>query len=144
MRQFIAVAAIAAIAAAQSGNQLNIGDTRDQIDGTINGEWAATVEDGNRAMYKTEDVDVGNSAIEQDRLNKSIYGVDANGNAKGEEKSGDGETRPLCNIGGFENQIDNQGPSDQCCRIYEYSLYKGRFMDFCIQEDLDNYCSVHA
>ena len=75
---------------------------------------------------------------DEDNLNDTVWGdIDR------EEPAGDGESRPLCTIAGFENKVDNQGPSNQCCRIYEYSLYKGRFRDFCIQENLDNYCDIH-
>jgi len=135
MRQFIAVAALAALAAAQSGADLNKTGTNDELDSTIKGDWNETIDsDDKRDNYKVEDVtgyETGNDVIDdmkQDELDKAI------GNA---EPWMDGASRPLCSVAGFENEVDNQGPSDQCCRVYEYSLYKGRFRDFCLQTELD-------
>lgn len=140
MRQFLAVAAIAAIAAAQSGTDVHPGEpTNDDRDFTISGEWQELPTQDNRDVYKVAKDDDWDPLNDDDALNDAIWGENG-----GEEPAGDGESRPLCTIAGFENKVDNQGPSNQCCRIYEYSLYKGRFRDFCIQEDLDNYCSIHA
>ena len=140
MRQFLAVAAIAAIAAAQSGEELFPGgDTNDDRPFEISGDWQETPTNDNRDVYKVAKDDDWTPEDDED-LNEAIWGPDG----EQEEPSGDGESRPLCTIAGFENKVDNQGPSNQCCRIYEYSLYKGRFRDFCIQEDIDNYCSIHA
>jgi len=27
--------------------------------------------------------------------------------------------RPMCNVGGILDQVDTEGPSDECCRVYE-------------------------
>lgn len=55
------------------------------------------------------------------------------------EPEGDGASRPLCYIAGMEDQQDNVGPSDQCCRIYESSARTGNFRDFCIQEEIKRF-----
>jgi len=86
--------------------------------------------DTNRDNWKREVIYDG-EYTEDAELNDEVWG-----GQDGEEPKGDGKSRPLCNIAGFENMVDAQGPSDQCCRIYEYSLYQGRFRDFCIQEDV--------
>ena len=134
MRQYIASAALlAALTAAQAGDQLLTG-TNDEKDSTIKGEWNETITDADRDNYKVEDVTEYNDMtdlekrIAQDELEDEIGFV---------EPWMDGASRPLCSIAGFENQVDAQGPSDQCCRVYEYSLYKGRFRDFCLQTKLE-------
>ena len=137
MRQFLAVAAIAAIASAQAGDDIyGVGETNDERPYEISGDWQETPTNDNRDVYKVAKDDDW-TLDDEDALNDTIW------NGEGEEPAGDGESRPLCTIAGFENKVDNQGPSNQCCRIYEYSLYKGRFRDFCIQEDLDDYCTIH-
>ena len=122
MRQYIAAAAMAAISAAQSGADLGMVGTNDERPSTISGDWADTVTDANRDMYKVEKVDDWDE-FDDDALNDTIGRT---------EPVGDGESRPLCAIAGFENKEDPLGPSDQCCRIYEYSNFKGRFIDFCV------------
>ena len=108
--------------------------TNDEKDSTIKGEWNETITDADRDNYKVEDVTEYNDMtdlekrIAQDELEDEIGTV---------EPWMDGASRPLCSIAGFENQVDAQGPSDQCCRVYEYSLYKGRFRDFCLQTKLE-------
>ena len=138
MRQFLAVAAIAAYTAAQSGEDIYPGGgTNDDRPFEISGDWQEAPTNENRDVYKVAKDD--DWLMEDDEaLNDAIW------NGEGEEPAGDGESRPLCTIAGFENKVDNQGPSNQCCRIYEYSLYKGRFRDFCIQEDIENMCQIHA
>ena len=27
--------------------------------------------------------------------------------------------RPMCNVGGILDTVDSEGPSDECCRVYE-------------------------
>lgn len=43
----------------------------------------------------------------------------------------DSADRPTCYLGGNEDDVDHTWPVDNCCRIYEYKLYRGRFIDFC-------------
>jgi len=97
-----------------------------QLDGD---SWDITGE--GRDNWKREVIEDGKYTTDQE-LTEQIWGSGGDGS----EPAGDGKSRPLCNISGFENQVDPQGPSDQCCRIYEYSLYGGRFRDFCIQEEV--------
>ena len=96
----------------------------------LDGEAYDITSDVNRDNWKREVIEDGEYTEDQE-LTQQIWG-----DLDGAEPEGDGKSRPLCNISGFENQVDPQGPSDQCCRIYEYSLYGGRFRDFCIQEDV--------
>lgn len=42
-------------------------------------------------------------------------------------------------MAGFIDQQDNIGPSNQCCRIYEYSARTGNFRDFCIQTEIKRF-----
>lgn len=57
MRQYIAVAALAALAAAQSGADLGMVGTNDEADSTINGEWNETIDsDDKRDNYKVETI----------------------------------------------------------------------------------------
>ena len=136
MRQFLAVAAIAAIAAAQAGEEALPGQpTNDDRPFEISGDWQEGGPDNaNRDMYKVAKDDDW-TFEDEDALNESIWGV----NGEGEEPANDGESRPLCTIAGFENKVDNQGPSDQCCRIYESSARTGNFRDFCIQSEIKRY-----
>lgn len=103
------------------------GDEREIM---LDGEAYDITSDVNRDNWKREEIEEGKYTTDQE-LTAQIWG-----DLDGKEPDGDGKSRPLCNISGFENQVDPQGPSDQCCRIYEYSLYGGRFRDFCIQEDV--------
>lgn len=96
----------------------------------LDGEAYDITSDTNRDNWKREVIEDGEWTEDQE-LTQQVWGTQ-----DGSEPEGDGKSRPLCNISGFENQVDPQGPSDQCCRIYEYSLYGGRFRDFCIQEDV--------
>lgn len=122
------IALIGAVAAQPSEDTGHVeGDEREiQLDG----EAYDITSDENRDNWKREVIEEGEYTTDQE-LTAEVWG-----NLDGAEPEGDGKSRPLCNISGFENQVDPQGPSDQCCRIYEYSLYGGRFRDFCIQEDV--------
>ena len=40
----------------------------------------------------------------------------------------------MCHVGGIENEPDTQGPSPECCRVYEYSNFVGRQFDFCLYD----------
>jgi len=40
--------------------------------------------------------------------------------------------RPMCNVGGILDQVDTEGPSDECCRVYEQENFMGRRYDFCL------------
>lgn len=33
--------------------------------------------------------------------------------------------------------VDNKGPSDQCCRTYDFIEFKGNYRDWCLYEDFD-------
>jgi hypothetical protein len=44
----------------------------------------------------------------------------------------DAEIRPLCSVEGAEGMVDTQGPSDQCCRTYDYVGYEGNHRDWCL------------
>ena len=126
----LAVAALAGAAAAQNKSSdtghVKSEDRVIQMDGDA---WDFDSTDA-RDNWKREVIDEGDYTTDAE-LDNMVWG-----NGEGSEPVGDGRSRPLCNIAGFENQVDPQGPSDQCCRIYEYSLYGGRFRDFCIQEDV--------
>ena len=57
MRQYIAVAALAALAAAQSGADLGMTGTNDEKASTIKGDWNETIDsDEKRDNYKVEEV----------------------------------------------------------------------------------------
>lgn len=40
-------------------------------------------------------------------------------------------------MGGLQDEIDHTWPTENCCRVYEYKLFRGRFMDFCHWETTD-------
>jgi len=101
-------------------------DREIQLDGDA---WDIT-SDVDRDNWKREEIIYDDVTTSDEELSNIIWG------GEGNEPPGDGSSRPLCNISGFEDQVDPQGPSDQCCRVYEYSLYSGRFRDFCIQYDV--------
>ena len=44
----------------------------------------------------------------------------------------DEKYRPMCNVGGILDQEDTEGPSEECCRVYEQTSYRGRRYDFCL------------
>jgi len=46
----------------------------------------------------------------------------------------DQKERPMCHIGGIEDEPDLEGPSQECCRVYEYADFKGRQYDFCLYD----------
>ena len=52
-------------------------------------------------------------------------------------QNADDKYRPMCNVGGILDQVDTEGPSDECCRVYEQTDYRGRRYDFCLY-DVDN------
>ena len=54
----------------------------------------------------------------------------------------DEKYRPMCHTGGIENVPDTEGPSDECCRVYEYENFVGRHYDFCLYDvsDEDKEC----
>ena len=59
-----------------------------------------------------------------------------------EEAEGDEKYRPMCNVGGILDQVDTEGPSDECCRVYEQDNFMGRRYDFClygVDDHDDNY-----
>ena len=82
-----------------------------------------------RAVDETLNTSVNDTEITNGSGDTTIYA----------EPVGDGASRPLCYIAGMEDQQDNVGPSDQCCRIYESSARTGNFRDFCIQEEIKRY-----
>ena len=128
----LAIAALAGAVAAQTKNRS--GDTghvesEERVIQLEGDSWDIDSTDA-RDNWKREEIEEGFYTTDEE-LNNMVWA-----NGEGSEPVGDGRSRPLCNIAGFENQVDPQGPSDQCCRIYEYSLYGGRFRDFCIQEDV--------
>ena len=128
----LAIAALAgAVAAQQKNRSADTGHVEsDQRVIQLEGDsWDIDSTDA-RDNWKREVIEEGEYTTDEE-LNNMVWG-----DGEGSEPVGDGRSRPLCNIAGFENQVDPQGPSDQCCRIYEYSLYGGRFRDFCIQEDV--------
>lgn len=43
----------------------------------------------------------------------------------------------MCHVGGIEDEVDTEGPSAECCRVYEFSGFKGRQMDFCVYDIVD-------
>ena len=47
----------------------------------------------------------------------------------------DYKTRPLCYLGGEWDKPDKEGPSPDCCRIYEDVDFKGRYFDFCATKE---------
>jgi hypothetical protein len=49
----------------------------------------------------------------------------------------DAEIRPLCSVEGAEGMVDTQGPSDQCCRTYDYVGYEGNHRDWCLFANYD-------
>ena len=49
-------------------------------------------------------------------------------------ETGDAATRPMCHVGGIEGTKDDQGPSDECCRVYEFANFEGRHYDFCMYD----------
>ena len=48
------------------------------------------------------------------------------------DRDEDYKKRPLCYLGGEWDKPDTQGPSEDCCRVYEDVDYKGRYFDFCL------------
>ena len=40
--------------------------------------------------------------------------------------SEDEKTRPMCHVGGIDTEPDTEGPSPECCRVYEYAGFVGR------------------
>ena len=46
----------------------------------------------------------------------------------------DEKTRPMCHVGGIDSEPDTQGPSPECCRVYEYGDFIGRQYDFCLYD----------
>ena len=46
----------------------------------------------------------------------------------------DQKERPMCHVGGIEDEEDKEGPSAECCRVYEYADFKGRQYDFCLYD----------
>jgi hypothetical protein len=50
----------------------------------------------------------------------------------------DDKYRPMCNVGGILDKEDTEGPSDECCRVYEQTGYRGRRYDFCLY-DVDSF-----
>lgn len=49
----------------------------------------------------------------------------------------DEKYRPMCHTGGIEKVADTEGPSDECCRVYEYEGFVGRHYDFCLYDVSD-------
>ena len=49
-----------------------------------------------------------------------------------DEEDEDKKYRPMCHTGGIENTPDTEGPSEECCRVYEYANFEGRHYDFCL------------
>ena len=129
LNKALSVAALIGAAAAQPSSDTGHVRGEDRVI-QVDGETYDITNPDNRDNWKREEIADGHYT-EDDELTKMIWSDQV-----GVEPVGDGKSRPLCNIAGFENQVDPQGPSDQCCRIYEYSLYSGRFRDFCIQTDL--------
>ena len=40
----------------------------------------------------------------------------------------------MCHVGGIEDEVDTEGPSAECCRVYEFAGFKGRQYDFCVYD----------
>jgi hypothetical protein len=122
------------------------GDQYDADGNYIQGKTYDVTSDTDRSVYKREYLKEGtettddelkahtDAVIAENPYNTS-YGNDDEFTYEVEDNpTGDGSSRPLCYIAGFENQTDNQGPSDQCCRVYEYNHFMGRFRDFCFMQ----------
>lgn len=46
----------------------------------------------------------------------------------------DEKVRPMCHVGGIDSTPDIEGPSPECCRVYEYAGFIGRQYDFCLYD----------
>lgn len=40
----------------------------------------------------------------------------------------------MCHVGGIDTAPDTEGPSPECCRVYEYAGFVGRQFDFCLYD----------
>lgn len=52
----------------------------------------------------------------------------------------DEQNRPMCHVGGIEDESDEEGPSPECCRVYEYEGFRGRQYDFCLYDVDEHEC----
>ena len=84
---------------------------------------ASAADPFNMAGY---DAIIGRGLTEEgdDTMSNVLYYEDA--------ENEDLKTRPMCSVGGTLNRPDFQGPSPDCCRVYEAADFMGLHYDFCI------------
>ena len=100
-----------------------------QLSYAMGDSTASAADPLNMAGY---DAIIGRGLTEEgdDTMKNVLYYEDA--------ENEDEKTRPMCTVGGTLNRPDFQGPSPDCCRVYESSDFMGLHYDFCIY-DKDTY-----